>query len=286
MIKTILASLTGFGSDKAVLDAAFAVARNNDSHVTCLHTRIDSIEGAALVGVSTMQIHGNLLEITQRISRKEQERSGNVNSAYEEACKSHGVPAGDDLEHAKGPSASLHQVTAFQNETLHRSRYHDLIVMARVSELSPEPLHNIVMQSGRPVLIVPSKPTRVIGERVMIAWKDGPEAARAVAAALPILAHAKHVTIVSVSENGSDDDKGSAECVVTYLRWHGVQAQAEMSKSLSVSTSKKLEEIAFGLDADLLIMGAYGHSRMREFVFGGVTRDLLSACAVPILMTH
>jgi nucleotide-binding universal stress UspA family protein len=121
---------------------------------------------------------------------------------------------------------------------------------------------------------------------VVIAWKEGPEAARAVAAALPILAHARHVTIVSVSENGSDEDKGSAKCLATYLRWHGIQAQAEMSKSPSISISKKLEEIALGLDADLLIMGAYGHSRMREFVFGGVTRDLLSACAVPVLMTH
>ena len=130
MIKTILASLTGFGSDKTVLDAAFAVARNNDSHVTCLHTHIDPIAGAAL------QIHGNLLEITQRISQEEQERSRDVKSAFEEACKRHGMPAGNDLDRAKEPSASLHQVTTFQNETLHRSRYHDLIVMARVAELS------------------------------------------------------------------------------------------------------------------------------------------------------
>jgi nucleotide-binding universal stress UspA family protein len=286
MIKTILASLMGFGSDKTVLDAAFAVARNNNSHVTCLHTRIDPIEGAALVGASTMQIHGSLLEITHRISREEQERSGNVKAAFEEACKRHGMTSGDDLEPAKGPSASLRQVTTSRNETLYRSRYHDLIVMARVAELSAERLHNIVMQSGRPVLIAPTKPAGEIGERVMIAWKDGPEAAKAAAAAVPILAHAKHVTIVSVSENGSDEDKESVECLAAYLRWHGIRAQAETAKSPVISISKKLEEIALGLDADLLIMGAYGHSRMREFIFGGVTGDLLSACAIPVLMAH
>ena len=60
----------------------------------------------------------------------------------------------------------------------------------------------------------------------------------------------------------------------------------QVSNSPAVSASKKLEEIAFSLDADLLVMGAYGHSRMREFVFGGVTRDLLGACAIPILMLH
>lgn len=286
MIKTILASLMGFGSDKTVLDAAFAVARNNNSHVTCLHTRIDPIEGAALAGVSTMQVHGNLLEVTQKISRESQQLSKNVSSAFEEACKRHGMPSGDGLERTKGLSASLDQVTTIENETLHRSRYHDLVVMARVAELSSERLHNVVMQSGRPVLIAPTKPTSEIGERVMIAWKDGPEAARAVAAALPILAHATHVTIVSVSESGFDDGKGAAECLAKYLRWHGIETQVEISKSPSISISKKLEEIAFGLDADLLVMGAYGHGRMREFVFGGVTSDLLGACALPVLMTH
>jgi nucleotide-binding universal stress UspA family protein len=288
MIKTILASLTGFGSDKAALDAAFAIALKSHSHVACLYTGIDPIEGAALVGVSTMQIHGNLLEITQRISREEQERSGHVTSAFNEACRRHGMPAGDDPEHAKGPSASLHKVTTFLNETLRRSRYHDLIAMARAAEISPERLHNIVMQSGRPVLIAPPKPVKAMGDRVMIAWKDGPEAARAVAAAMPILSHARHVTIVSVSENDSraDSDRVSAENAAEYLRWHGIKAKIQVSNSPATSISEKLEEIAFDLDADMLVMGAYGHSRMREFVFGGVTKDLLRACAVPLFMTH
>ena len=185
-------------------------------------------------------------------------------------------------------SASLEEVTTFQDETLRRSRYHDLIVMGRVAELTAGQLHNMVMQSGKPVIVAPSKPTRQIGERVLISWKDGPEAAKAVAAAMPILAHAKQVTIVTVPEHSAGDaaDRVSAESLAKQLRWHGINANVQVSDSPVISTSKKLEEIAFALDADLLVMGAYGHSRMREFMFGGVTRDLLSACAIPILMMH
>ena len=274
MIKTILASLTGFGSDKTVLDAAFAVARRHNSHVTCLHTRIDPNEGAALVGVSATQIHGNLLELTLKINREQQERSGRAQSTFADASKSHNVPVRDNPERTEGASASLLEVTTFLDETLRRSRYHDLVVMGRVPELAAEQLDSMVMQSGRPLLIAPSKPTRQIGEKVMIAWKDGPEAARALSAALPILAHAKHVTIVTLSEHSSENarEKASAESVVEQLGWHGIQAKSQVSNSPVISASRKLEEIAFTLDADLLVMGAYGHSRLREFVFGGVTR--------------
>jgi nucleotide-binding universal stress UspA family protein len=73
---------------------------------------------------------------------------------------------------------------------------------------------------------------------------------------------------------------------VRQLKWHGVEAKVQMSYAPTVPASSKIEEIAFGLDADLLVMGAYGHSRVREMVFGGVTRDMLANCAIPVLMMH
>ena len=288
MIKTILASLTGFGSDRAVLDAAFAVAGAQESHVTCLHTRIDPSDGAAILGVSALQIHGNLLDLAQRISQEQQERSGHAKSAFADASRSHNIPVGIDPDQAKGPSASLQEVTTFLDETLHVSRYHDLVVTGRAAELNAAQLHALVMDSGRPVLLAPSRPTSKIGEKVMIAWKDGPEAARALTAAMPFLIHAKQVTIAMVSDHGASDvaDLTSAQSVARQLKWHGIQADVQLANSPALSTSKKLEEIAFALDADLIIMGAYGHSRMREFIFGGVTKDLLGACALPLLVAH
>jgi nucleotide-binding universal stress UspA family protein len=288
MFKSILASLTGFASDKSVLDAAFAIARNNSGHVACLHTRIDPTESAALAGVTSRHMHSSLLEIAQRIAGEEAERSGQVNAAFTEAITRHSMSISDDPAHDKGASASLKEVTTLLDETLHQSRYHDLTVMARVPELSSERLHNIVMQAGRPVLIAPPKPAQTIGETVVIAWKDGAEAAKALTSAMPILALAKRVTIVSLSENntGNDIDVASAEKVALQLKWHGIAAKVQMFYASTVSASRKIEEIAFSLDADLLVMGAYGHSRMREMIFGGVTLEMLGDCAIPVLMMH
>jgi nucleotide-binding universal stress UspA family protein len=286
MIKTILASLTGFSSDRAVLDAAIALARIDIGHVTCLHTRIDAAEGAALAGATNSQLHANLPQMLQRIAQEENERSQHCKAAFADACKRLSVMISDDPAKADGVSACLTEMTTLLNETLHEARFHDLVVLARTPELSSERIHSLVAQAGRPILIAPSKPVQVIGQTVVVAWKDGPEAARALGAALPVLLRAKRVIILSVSEDsaGDDTDRVSADGVAKTLKWHGIAAEVQMSYAPSVSASAKILEIAYGQDADLLVMGAYGHSRMREFVFGGVTRDILADCAIPVLM--
>jgi nucleotide-binding universal stress UspA family protein len=286
MIKTILASLTGFSSDRTVLDAAIALARIDAGHVTFLHTRIDAVEGAALVGAINPQLHTNLPQMLQRIAQEENERSQHCKEAFSDACNRFSVTISDDPAKAEGISASLTEMTTLLNETLREARFHDLVVLARTPELSSERIQTLVAQVGRPLVIAPSKPVQVIGETVLVAWKDGPEAARALGAALPLLLRAKRVVILSVSENpaGDDTDLLSAEGVAKALKWHGIAAEVQMSYAPSVSASEKILEVAYGLDADLLVMGAYGHSRMREFVFGGVTRDILADCAIPVFM--
>jgi nucleotide-binding universal stress UspA family protein len=286
MIKTILASLTGFSSDRTVLDTAIALARIDAGHVTCLHTRIDAAEGAALVGATNSQWHTNLPQMLQKIAQEENERSQHCKEAFADACQRLSVTINDDPVKAEGVSACLTEMTTLLNATLHEARFHDLVVLARTPELSSERIQNLVAQVGRPIVIAPPKPVQVIGKTVVVAWKDGPEAARALGAALPLLLGAKRVIILSVSEDsaGDDTDLVSAEGVAKALKWHGITAEVQMSYGPSVSASAKILEIAYGLDADLLVMGAYGHSRMREFVFGGVTRDILTDCAIPVLM--
>ncbi|HKD48166.1 MAG TPA: hypothetical protein VKB67_10815 [Rhizomicrobium sp.] len=92
------------------------------------------------------------------------------------------------------------------NETLHQARLHDLTIVARVPELTTDRLDSLVMAAGKPVLVPPAKPAQTVGETVVVAWKDKPEAARAITASLPILTHAKHVIVVSVSESKFDQD--------------------------------------------------------------------------------
>ena len=145
---------------------------------------------------------------------------------------------------------------------------------------------DLVMQVGRPVLIVPSAADKLKLEQVVIAWKDTRETQRAVFDALPLLKTAAHVTVVEIS---ADEDMAAArthvEDVVGWLKWHGVVAESHASPSVGDDASL-LNAIAEELGADVIVAGAYGHSRMREWVLGGVTRDLLLHAEHFSLLSH
>ena len=287
MIKTILASLTGLGSDKTVLEAALAVAAIDNAHVDCLHTRVDALEGAALVNAATPGIH-TLRKTVQRIAEEEQERSQHSRIEFQNACKRHSLTSADSPAASDKVSIALRDITTLLNETLHQSRFYDLVVLAREAGLSSERLHSLIMQAGRPVLIAPDRPSKEIGRVVVVAWKDTAEAARALAAALPILLHARRIVVLSISQDtiGDDTDRDSAEAVGKQLLWHGIKADVQICYTPTVSVAKTMQTIAYECDADLLVMGAYGHSRMRESIFGGATRDVLSQFELPVMMVH
>lgn len=284
MTKTILASLTGLSSDRTVLEAAVAAARIDGGHIQCLHTRIDAVETAAVLGLTAPRV--DLHSTLQAISKQEEERSRHARQAVDEIRKRHAIVLGDAPAENAPISIAWREDESFFNETLHEARYHDLTVMARDEELSSEGLLSVLMQSGRPLLIAPEKPVEVFGKKVAIAWKATAEAARALTAASFILSRAEKVVILSVSEDkaGDDSDRFSAEHLARQLAWQGIAAEVRMRYSPMVSTSRALLDMAYDGDADLLVMGAFGHNRMREFIFGGVTRDLLAASALPVFM--
>lgn len=285
MPKSILASLTGLGADRAVMEVAIAAAQIDGGHVTCLHARIDVVETAALLEVTFPQRHHGA-DLIRQISQEETERGQHARAAFEDAIKHHKLPQRDEPNGEAPVTARWRETKSFFNETLEEARYHDLTVMARDPELSSERIKSVLMQSGRPFLLAPPKVLPTMGRRIAIAWKAGAEAARAVTAASPWLARAEKVLILSASHNeaGNDRDRLSAERLALGLRWQGIKAEIEVVYSVSGSEAQLLQSKAYDWDADLLVMGAYGHSRVREFVLGGVTEDMLKGCAVPLLM--
>jgi len=284
MIKTILASLTGYGSDRTALDAAVAIARQNGGHIHCLHTHMGIMDASALSAYARPQQHHDLHRLSQEISAEQAERLRHAKEAFDSACVRHALIVKDTPSEA-AVSVSWQETETLTNQTLHEARYHDVVVMAREENLSVERIESVLMQSGRPLLLAPRKPVTVIGRKVAIAWKPGAESARAVTAATSILSSAEQVSILSVSEDGARDDAGraSAEHLARQLKWHGVTARVGVESSLG-SAAEALKEMAYSCDADLLVMGGYGHSRVREFVFGGVTRDILADCALPVFL--
>ncbi len=283
---SILASLTGLGSDRTVLEAAVAMARIEGGHIDCLHTRIDAVEGAALMAATSPHPNTNIHGVLRRISEEEAGRSRHAREAFKDICQRYALSTSDAPSDTALISASWAERRSFQNETLHEARYHDLTVMGRDEEFASERIISVLMRSGRPLLLAQDKPANVIGRKVAIAWKATTEAARALTAAARIMKQAESVTIVSASENkaGDDTDRLSAEYLAKQLALSGLKPQVRMCYSSKTKTSQALLDMAFECDADLLVMGAYGHGRMKEFLFGGVTRDLLAACPLPLFL--
>jgi nucleotide-binding universal stress UspA family protein len=174
------------------------------------------------------------------------------------------------------------------------ARYADLLILGQTDRDDDKALmeHGFqgqtVLSSGRPVLLIPSVgkfPT--IGKRVLVAWDAGREAARAVTDALPFLERAAKVTILAVNpdRNAAHGEQPGAD-IALFLARHGVRVEATESHSGEVDVGAWLLSRAFDLEADLIVMGGYAHSRMRELAFGGVTRTMLGEMTVPVLMSH
>jgi nucleotide-binding universal stress UspA family protein len=145
---------------------------------------------------------------------------------------------------------------------------------------------DLVMNSGLPVIVTPPGDRSVQPRTVVIGWKNTREAKRAISDALPLLKLAERVFIVQVAEAGAREAEAGLKDVVDRLERHGVKAEGATAPQLKLSAAEELMEIAARHSADLVVLGAYGHSRLREWAFGGVTGDLLARAPRRILFSH
>jgi len=152
-----------------------------------------------------------------------------------------------------------------------------------------ELLYGMLMQAGRPLLVVPhSGDYPVVGQHVLIAWKETRESARAVSDALPLLKRAEKVVVMPVSSPG-DSYSGDAQSVAGIAAWlarHGIAAKVRAEVADDIDVGNLLLSRASDLATDLLVMGAYSRGRLAERVAGGVTRVILESMTVPVLMSH
>lgn len=172
------------------------------------------------------------------------------------------------------------------------ARATDLVILGRRSAKSPghaaDPA-DVLMAVGRPVLVVPPRPTRDLFERpAVIAWKDSREAQRAAAAALPLLRHVSVVHVVEFWDGDGDPAAPEARTadVVAWLRRHGLEAEGHVQSAAGVTAGQAILTFAEDQGAGLVVAGAYGHARLREWALGGVTHELLTQAAVCVLLSH
>jgi len=287
MIKTILVPATGSDDDIPVFASALAVARRFDAHLEFLHVRPD----AAAVAVSMASDGGGATMVGSLIARLEEEadqRENKANQQFQSFCQEKALALCDAPPAPPSPSARwLRQIGAEPYWIAEYGRVADLLVIGRPSTdggFSLETIEAALVDSGRPLLIPPAAPLATLPETVVIAWKATREAARAVTAALPFLQIAKQIVIITVAEDqrapGEDADR-----LMAGLRWHGVPISVRHLPADGQSPAETLLTAARE-HAALLVMGGYGHSRLREWIFGGFTLHALRGCEVPVLMAH
>jgi nucleotide-binding universal stress UspA family protein len=287
MIKTILVPATGSDDDIPVFASALAVARRFDAHLEFLHVRPD----AAAVAVSMASDGGGATMVGSLIARLEEEadqRENKANQQFQSFCQEKALALCDAPPAPPSPSARwLRQIGAEPYWIAEYGRVADLLVIGRPSTdggFSLETIEAALVDGGRPLLIPAAAPLATLPETVVIAWKATREAARAVTAALPFLQIAKQIVIITVAEDqrapGEDADR-----LMAGLRWHGVPISVRHLPADGQSPAETLLTAARE-HAALLVMGGYGHSRLREWIFGGFTLHVLRGCEVPVLMAH
>ena len=173
------------------------------------------------------------------------------------------------------------------------ARAADLLVVGRsenYTALGPRQLLDIgdtVMKAGRPVLVVPPRRTSLALDRILVAWKDTAESRRAVSAALPLLRKATELTIIEIVSDEAERDAATVRVtdVANWLQRHNVEASVQVELSAGDDGSQ-LDAVASEARIDIIVAGAYGHARLQEWIFGGVTRHLLQHGSACVLLVH
>ncbi len=291
-IKTILVPVNGVGETSPALEVGLGLARRLEAHLEVLHVALDPRDSVAFLGEG---MTGAMIEEIMTVTEREaKERGARASALFEELCARHEVPIVEGGARPEaGYSAAYLATTGREEEQVAlRGRLADLIVISRpVADDQGPPtttLEAALRETGRLVLVVPPEPPpgppMEIGTCVAIAWNGSVEAGRAITAALPLIAAANRVLVYSVGEDGLPG--GTAEEVVRYLAWHGVEAAGETLEASPRSVGTSLLGATVAAGADLLVMGAYTRSRVRRLIFGGVTREVLEGADIPLLMAH
>jgi nucleotide-binding universal stress UspA family protein len=288
MFKDILVPSTGAATDAAVFATALLAARPSGGHLEFLHVRVDVTE--IVVAMTSGGIGGGaaLQGVIDRLEVECKTQEQKAWQAFAKFCADNGI-AGGGAQPGSGLSADLSVETGNEAQWLAEyGRFADLVVVGRMrdgQEVAMDVLEAALMDTGKPLLIAPKvAPAKLLGT-VVIAWKDSPEAARAVSSAMTFIEQAESVKILSVGEDDKTREE-TCERLQRSLRWHNPATSVLYLERGGRAAVDVLMEAAKALDASLLVMGGYSHSRLREVVFGGFTQRCLTSCDFPVLMAH
>ena len=276
MFKDIIVNLSAGKSGKMVGDYAISVANRLEAHIT----------GIAIAFVPNIQRAGTAylsVEKIEALQRDNEAAAETIVEWFAAATASAGISAEKRILRANMSDAA--------DQFGRIARRFDLAIVGQVepdgSPVQAMVCESTLFESGRPMIIVPYIQTAPLKlDRIMVCWDGSRPAARAIADAMPLLKRAGTIEVVSVtSERGKQDEIEGAD-IGHHLARHGLKVEVTRITRGELDVEDVLLSHAADSDADFMVMGGYGHSRLREFVLGGVTRSMLRTMTVPTLMSH
>ncbi|HWX48004.1 MAG TPA: universal stress protein [Roseomonas sp.] len=279
-LKDILVHLDATEQGKLRLQLAADLARRHAAHLVGLFTVDIPVPAIAAPEAGGAAV---LADLFQSMRQDRLAEAAEVEAAFREQLRRDGLSGEWRLAEGMAPELlALH------------ARYADLTLLGQDDPESGGSaaealIEAVLFGSGRPVLVVPyAGRFESLGRAALIGWNASREAARAVHDALPLLAQADSVTVLAVNPRGGLGGHGEepGADIALHLARHGLTVQVEHTVAPELSDGDVLLNRAAELSADLLVIGGYGHSRLREVVLGGVTRTLLRRMTAPVLMSH
>jgi nucleotide-binding universal stress UspA family protein len=286
-IRKLLLPLTGTAAGEAALATALIAARMWNAHVTALHVRVDSRDVAPLAGEG---LSGAMIEEMMSATEKESsDRAHAVRGMFERFVAQHEVSVAEPRQASGVATASFASITGREEDLVaQQARLADLTIVphpeAGEDVSSSDALHAVLFDSGRPVLIAPQVAPATIGSRICVAWNGTAESAASVQAVLPWMQRAEAVRVLSADEYQRRGP--GAQDLADYLALHGVKVELATFRPHEKDVGAGLLRAAVEFGADLLAMGAYSHSRLRQLILGGVTRHVLEKSKLPVLMNR
>ncbi|HVJ32560.1 MAG TPA: universal stress protein [Terriglobia bacterium] len=283
--KAILAAVSGGTASAGAVEIACRLAQRFNAHLEGFHVRIDPVQiiASSIDGVGMPLPTEWIDEMTADAAAT----AAKSKDLFKAALARHDLAAKERA--AKAPPAATwrEEIGSASDLLARRARFFDLTVLGRSERVAgssyTDAIEQVLIQSGRPVLLAPAAAPKVIGQTIAMGWNGSTEAVRALGATLPLLSAARTVTVVTVDARAEQD----VTSVMEYLAWHGITASHRgVSPVSGVGAGEQLLATARDIEADLLVMGGYGRAPWREVVFGGATRQILQSSILPIVMAH
>ena len=277
--RSLLVFLDQDPSCAARTQVAIRLAKDHDCHLV-------GLAPTGLVDVlATPDAAATLIEFAELARNALREEAEGATRRFSDACRAAGLKSVEAVVDEADTARSL----------VRHAHCSDLTLLTQADPTAPshrraqDLVEQVVLNSARPTLIIPyAGRFETLGSNVMVAWDESREVVRALSDALPLLRRAKRVQVISWNEKGAGDDRAlraRLDALHQWLMWQGVSAEVRV-ETTEVDIGNAMLSQAADLNIDLIVMGAYGHTRWVERILGGATRGLLASMTVPVLMAH